>query len=35
MPKILSGILANGDGNKVSNTDEEGNIVAEHAQWGC
>jgi hypothetical protein len=35
-PKLAcGGILANGDGNKVSNTDEEGNIVAEHAQWGC
>ena len=28
------GILANGDGNRVSNTDEECNIAAEDAQWG-
>jgi hypothetical protein len=31
-PKLL-GILANGDGNKVSNTGEESNIVADDAQW--
>jgi hypothetical protein len=28
------GILANSDGNRVSNKDEECIIVAEDAQWG-
>lgn len=32
--RMCGGILANGDGNKVSNTDEECNIAAEDAQWG-
>jgi hypothetical protein len=31
---MCGGILANGDGNKVSNMDEECNIAAEDAQWG-
>ena len=32
--RMCGGIPANGDGNKVSNTDEECNIAAEDAQWG-
>jgi hypothetical protein len=31
---VRGGILANGDGEKVSNTDEDLKILAEDSQWG-